>query len=161
MTPVRASIRIGLLLILSCTGFAGGAEQQDTAHAAEPTGEDARQGWLGFGFHYNEEESGESSDVRGWLYVHGMAPDSPGEKGGLRVGDLITEVNGQSFRYEGDVELLDFFKAIREGQEIVFTVLRGQEKTTVALTAAPMTPELLAIWQRNYRIAKEKSSSDG
>jgi hypothetical protein len=37
----------------------------------------------------------------------------------------------------------------------------GQETTTVTLKAAPMIPELLAIWERNYRIAKEKSSSDG
>jgi S1-C subfamily serine protease len=126
------------------------------AWADQDSRKEGEQGSLGFGFHY-QEEADESGKIQGWLYVHRIAPGSPAEKADLRLGDLITALDGKPFRFENDLELLDVLKTIRADKKILLTVQRGQRQLSLEITPAPMTTEMSLLWQRNYQMAKERA----
>lgn len=75
-------------------------------------------------------------------YIDQVFPDSPAAKAGLRVDDLIFQMNGNTIR---EVEAFD--KAVEDleiGKEVVFTVKRGDRivkcKLTPAAYVAPKKP---------------------
>lgn len=55
-----------------------------------------------------------------------VAPSSPGEKAGLRHGDIITEVNFRSIRNADDLE--NALSGLTAGNRVTILFLRGQEK---------------------------------
>jgi serine protease Do len=66
-----------------------------------------------------------------------VVPDSPAEKGGIKVGDLITKFNGQAIdKFE---TLKDQVSKKKAGDEVTLEVQRGNEKLTlkVKLAARP------------------------
>ena len=65
--------------------------------------------------------------------VIGILPNSPADKAGLQVGDLITEINGQSFRMAA--ELRAFAGRVAVGDTLKITFRRGAERKTVTATA--------------------------
>jgi S1-C subfamily serine protease len=79
-----------------------------------------------------------------------------GEGGHAGAGDLIVAVNGKPLAYADDVELLEFFATIREGDRVKLKLLRGDERHDVTVTAAAMTPEQRRLWQQNYEVAKRE-----
>ena len=84
---------------------------------------------------------------RGWLGVHVIAeanrrfsapvigaidPGSPAERAGLRVGDLITELNGRPILT--DQEALTHVAALAPGSEVEIHARRGDQIVTVHAT---------------------------
>ena len=111
------------------------------------------QGTFGLGYTLHHAEQGE---VRQWLFVRGVMPGGAAEKAGVRVQDLIVAINGKPLAYADDVELLDFFATIREGDRVRLKLVRGDEKREVTVIAAAMTPEQRQLWQQNYEVAKRE-----
>ena len=64
-----------------------------------------------------------------------VLPNSPAAKAGLLVGDIITAINGQSFRMAA--ELRAFAGRIAAGEALQITFQRGAETKTARLTALP------------------------
>lgn len=60
-----------------------------------------------------------------------VRPDSPAEKGGIRVGDIILKVSGNEV--ETLDELADFCSEMTAGRETKITVLRGLEKLDLVI----------------------------
>lgn len=112
-----------------------------------------RPGWLGFGFHYQME--GGNGERHGWLYVRGVAPESPAEQAGLRAQDLIVALDGKPFLQTRYSQVLGLFAGIEPGQSRLFTVQRGTATLEIPITAAPTTPEQLERWRANYLLARE------
>ncbi|GAB2445872.1 hypothetical protein GCM10027062_28570 [Nocardioides hungaricus] len=66
-----------------------------------------------------------------------VMPDTPAEKGGLRKGDVITEVDGE--RVTDGIALIVAIRAHRPGETVEFTVVRDGEERTLALTLGAET----------------------
>jgi regulator of sigma E protease len=64
------------------------------------------------------------------MQVEGFTPDSPGEAAGIRVGDEVLGLNGQSFTYydEWNKELQKYI-----GQPVLLTVLRDGEQEDIKM----------------------------
>lgn len=70
--------------------------------------------------------------VSGWALVVNVAEDSPADRAGLRVGDLITSVGGEPLR--DGVSLADLIQQYRPGDEIELDVLRGRREGIITVT---------------------------
>lgn len=78
-----------------------------------------------------------------------VGDNSPAQKSGLLVGDVIKEINGKEIVIDGDFRLYTAFHAFSDKEDVTLLVERdGQEKTIV------MRPELMKDKQGNeaYRI---------
>ncbi|HEX9837453.1 MAG TPA: DegQ family serine endoprotease [Alphaproteobacteria bacterium] len=74
------------------------------------------------------------------VIVSRLYPGGPAERGGLRVGDVVTEIDGEAVN---DVQELRFRVAtLTVGEQATFTILRGgkEAKLVLALAPAPETP---------------------
>lgn len=69
-----------------------------------------------------------------FVFVSGVAQDSPGAEAGLQPGDLISEVDGVPLPLLNAVTTLQNITAERAGQTLSLTVFRGSERLQVALT---------------------------
>ena len=58
--------------------------------------------------------------------IGGVSPGSPGEKAGLKTGDIVTEVNMRRISNAGDLEKT--LAGLRPGGIVTFLFLRGNEK---------------------------------
>ena len=69
-------------------------------------------------------------DARG-VFVLGVAQDGPAARAGLRLGDLLTEFNGQAVTTQP--ELKERIAALAPGQKVELTVLRNGKSLAAAL----------------------------
>jgi len=85
--------------------------------------------------------SKESGPVEG-VEVGGVTPESAADDAGLRAGDIITAVNGESMSAEDSNEanklLLDFMQGVEEGDELQVEYLRNGNIGTVELSPSVM-----------------------
>ena len=88
--------------------------------------------------------------------VRGVMPGGAAEKAGMRAQDLIVAINGKPLAYADDVELLEFFATVREGDRVRLKLVRGDGKRDVTVIAAPMTPAQRQLWQQNYELARRE-----
>ena len=70
----------------------------------------------------------------GGLLIVSIADDSPAEKAGVLLGDLLLEAGGQ--RVSRPDDLLDALSATKHGESVTLKVLRGGVLKTVAITPA-------------------------
>jgi len=67
------------------------------------------------------------------VLIGSVADNSPADKAGLRVGDVVTAINGKEVKGSWDVYSAMADK--RSGDSIRFEVLRGKAKQTIVATA--------------------------
>ena len=65
--------------------------------------------------------------------------DSPAQQAGLKVDDIITEVNGRKIKSSG--ELVSAVRAASKGDKLVFKVYRDESYTQLSVTVDEKTPE--------------------
>jgi len=78
-----------------------------------------------------------------------VADNTPAQKSGLQVGDVVKEINGKTMTIDGDISLYTAYYGFPKDEDVTMVVERdGQEKTIV------MKPELMkdASGNENYRI---------
>ena len=68
----------------------------------------------------------------GWALVVEVTEDSPADRAGLRVGDMITAVDGEPL--SADVSLSELVRAHEPGDEVELTVERAGRERTVTVT---------------------------
>ncbi|MBN2357019.1 trypsin-like peptidase domain-containing protein [candidate division KSB1 bacterium] len=85
----------------------------------------ASRGWVGV---TAEDWPG----VKGWIHISEVKPGSPAQEAGLRIGDIVVQVNGE--RVSSSMELAQYIRRHHPGGEICLGVLRGDSLHTVNMT---------------------------
>jgi len=84
---------------------------------------------------------GDGGPVEG-VEVLGVSPGGAAEEAGIRAGDVITSINGESMTadsaHEATEKLMDFMTGVEEGDELDIEYLRNGRSETVALSPRPM-----------------------
>ncbi len=115
-----------------------------TASAAQ------RPGWLGFGY-LNQTRVERGKVIRSWFVVRHVLPGSPAERAGLRVGDLITAIDGRALRYASDADAIAAMSRVKPQQRLRFAISRLDQRLVVTLVAAPMPDAAWQRWQQQTR----------
>lgn len=84
--------------------------------------------WLGI----EGSDAGDPEVTGGGVLIASVAPDSPAEHGGLRVGDVLVEIDGRMIGHVPD--LMMTLRSRSPGDEIAATVVRDDNPTTVIVT---------------------------
>ena len=81
--------------------------------------------------------------------VLGVTPGGAAEEAGLRAGDVITSINGESFSADDSSratkKLIEFMQGVEEGDELDVEYLRDGNTATVALAPRPMENNVFAF----------------
>jgi len=128
----------------------------DVANQLKTSGRVTR-GWLGVLIQDVTRELAESFGMktpRGALVAQ-VLPDSPAEKAGIQVGDVIVEFNGQAISKSSDLPPL--VGATKVGGKVPVTVIReGRSRTlNVVVAALPEEEELQAATEGKPRSVSE------
>ncbi|MCS7064040.1 MAG: S1C family serine protease [Methylacidiphilales bacterium] len=83
-----------------------------------------RHGWVGIGVHESQDNGGGERKTQ----VSILFPNTPAEKSGLQVGDILLQVNGKEIRKPSDVLDIAYFSQV--GEKVPVTVLRGDKVQT-------------------------------
>jgi S1-C subfamily serine protease len=81
--------------------------------------------------------------------VVGVSPGGPAEQAGLKTGDLVVAMNGQSLRTtdgrEPSTQLVERMRSVEPGQTVNLDYLRDGQKRSAAIKAAPAEPPIARI----------------
>lgn len=90
-----------------------------------------KRGWLGVVFGVTWE---------GYVFIDGVLRNGPARRAGLRPGDVVLELGGKPI---DDLDrLLSRISRYRPGEKIPVTIVRRNEKVTVAVTVGERPPDL-------------------
>ena len=105
-------------------------EQELTAHGA------VRRGWLGVGIQSLSPDLAEAFGAKGekGILVNRVVPESPAEKGGLRIGDIL--VSFGKARLTGVKEFQKQVSASAPGTTVTLEVLREGKRVAATMTVA-------------------------
>jgi serine protease Do len=84
--------------------------------------------WLGI----EGSDAGDPEVAGGGVLIASVTPDSPAEQGGLRVGDVLVEINGHTIGHVPD--LMITLWSLSPGDEVAATVVRDDNPTTLTVT---------------------------
>ena len=81
--------------------------------------------------------------------VVGVSPGGPAEQAGLKTGDVLVAMNGQSLRASGGrnpgAQLVELMRRVEPGQTVNVDYLRDGQKRSAAIKAAPAEPPIARI----------------
>ncbi len=81
--------------------------------------------------------------------ILGVSPGGAAEEAGLRAGDVITAVNGETLTADNDSNankmLLDFMQGVEEGDDLDVEFLRNGKSQTAELSPRPMQGSMFAF----------------
>ncbi|MEZ4390461.1 MAG: trypsin-like peptidase domain-containing protein [Polyangiales bacterium] len=93
------------------------------------------RGWIGIaGQNITPDLEGAYGAINRGVLVNFLEPGGPAEQAGVRVGDVVSEVNGEAVHNRHD--LLRSIASRGVGEHLALTVLRGSERSTVNVTTA-------------------------
>jgi C-terminal processing protease CtpA/Prc len=141
-------VRYALLLLAALTASSG---RTTTAEAASPP----PAGWLGLGYTYNVTNTSTGRVV--WLFVRQIAPRGPADRAGVKPQDLITGINSKKISFKDELETLNFFTALRQGQRVQLEVRRGRNVLTFTIVADAVPPEMAKRRLINENVAKAQA----
>ncbi|AAC07399.1 DegQ family serine endoprotease [Aquifex aeolicus] len=125
------------------------------------------RGWLGVVIQDITPDISEALGIKEGVLVAQVVPGSPADKAGLKVGDVIVEVNGKKIEDARDLQFTIMkmkpgtkavLKVIRNGKEKEITVIIGQYPEEGVSREGKATPENLGLLLRDLTL-KEKQEA--
>ncbi len=77
------------------------------------------------------------SKARAYWKINAVAPDSPAEAAGFRVGDLVSRINGEAVE---NWDLERFRQLVDAGGTINYTLIKGRDEVTLAAETYVLVP---------------------
>ena len=81
--------------------------------------------------------------------VIGVSPGGPAEQAGLKVGDVLSTVDGQALKRNGDrsasAQLVELMRSVDPGKVVKVDYLRAGKRHTANVTTAPAEPPVVRI----------------
>ncbi len=111
------------------------------------------RGWLGVIIQEITPEIGEAINVKEGILIAQVIKDSPAEKAGLKVGDIIIELNGKKIDSVRELQLL--IMRTPPGTEVTLTVIRKGKKKKITVKVGRLPEEKERV------LDKEKGRSLG
>lgn len=109
------------------------------------------RGWLGVVIQEITPEIAETIGVKEGILISQVAPGSPAEKAGLKVGDIIVAIDGEKVR---EVRELQFrIMKTPPGTEITLTIIRGGKEQTIKAKVGEM-PEEVSFGQPKEQVGE-------
>lgn len=121
--------------------------------AAAGSGAQQRPGFFGVGFTHNRDAREQ------WLTVRIIVPGGPAQAAGIRVGDVITAIDGNPIRFANMAEVMALLSRIKPQQRVEVTIVRGGKSTKRTLTAIRMPDEYWERWQATLKVARERAAN--
>ncbi|MHC1751604.1 Do family serine endopeptidase [Humidesulfovibrio sp.] len=128
-------------------GFATPASMADKIIRQLKGGKKISRGWLGITMQELDENTAKAvglKDTAGVLVAH-VIPGDPADKGGLKIGDVIMKLNGQTV--DGSNTLLGRIASLRPGEKIQLGVWRQNRMTELTITLGERKPNFVAEQQ--------------
>jgi serine protease Do len=126
---------------------------------SEPRGRGANQGYLGIETRdINEEQIGvlKLKEARG-AEITSMDHDGPACKAGMRMHDVILQMNGLAI--DGEDQLRRMLREIPVGRTVSFLVSRDGQTQTLTMTTADRRTVGLQAWEQHYSVPAPGSSA--
>ena len=83
--------------------------------------------------------------------VMGVSPGGPAERAGIRTGDVLVAVDGKPLRRSGErgasAQLVEHMRGVEPGRAVKVDYLRGAERRTASVTAAPAEPAIVRVFR--------------
>jgi Do/DeqQ family serine protease len=138
-------------------GFAIPSNMAKTVLAQLTTSGKVRRGQLGVGIQPVTPEIAASFGLKeaNGVLVSGVSPGSPAERAGIKTGDVITAINGQSTNNSND--LRNRIASTPPGTEVALTLMRDGKERQVKATLS----ELTADATRNQPSVSESGDGGG
>lgn len=89
-----------------------------------------------------------------WLFVRQIAPGGPADRAGLKTQDLITAINGKKITFIDELETLNFFIRIRQGEHVQLKINRGKAALILNVVAGAAPPGMAEKRLINTAVAK-------
>ncbi len=105
----------------------------DPRPPADPPRDEPTRVQLGMTYATIGADQANEIGVEGGIVVKAVAADSPAEKGGLKKGDIITEMNGKRIDRAEDYRRL--LAKTKPGDVLAFNVIRDKKDVTINVTA--------------------------
>lgn len=103
-----------------------------TDQKPQVAGVNNRAGYLGIGFYFKELKAYVENGQPIGPIIDGVVPNSPAQKSGLQIGDIIVSIDGKEFSDEA--ELTDFIRSCHEGQLISLKIYRRNQVSDLSAT---------------------------
>lgn len=129
-----------LALILAAGALAGGDPPCDISTSpclVKMVEKLKTRGWAGIEMDTFED---------GGLRVTAVIAGSPAQKGGLKVGDILREVNGVPYRKDNMAALDKIYQMMVPNQTLTYTVERQAKTLQVQVKLAKVPEQLMAQW---------------
>ncbi len=97
------------------------------------------RGWLGVVIQEVTPEIGETIGVKEGVLIAQVMPQSPADKAGIKVGDVITAVNGEKVSSVRDLQIR--IMKTPPGEELTLTVLRKGKQENIKVKVEEMPEE--------------------
>jgi serine protease Do len=109
------------------------------------------RGWLGVVIQEITPEIAETIGVKEGILISQVAPGSPAEKAGLKVGDIIVAIDGEKVREVRELQ----FRVMKTppGTEITLTIIRGGKEQTIKAKVGEM-PEEVSFGQPREQVGE-------
>ena len=126
-------------------------QQPSTAASSESKVSQKPRSWLGFGFRWLRDKTGDRI-----LHVAFTFPASPAERAGMRPGDLVTTIAGQPVGFGDDLEFLLFLSELKIGRSLPVDIVRDGRHLSLVIVVAAMPEDRREAWQRSLDNARRK-----
>lgn len=95
------------------------------AEISQVAGSKTEKGYLGVGFYFKDLKQYLDNGQPIGPILDGVVPNSPADKSGLKIGDIIVSIDGNEFSDE--TELTNFIRSCDEGKKISIKVYRKNQ----------------------------------
>jgi S1-C subfamily serine protease len=110
---------------------------------------DLAPGWMGMGYVWSSDGAGHKV-----LHVQKLAPNGPAAIAGVKLGDIVTTIDGRRVDFGDELDLLLYLGDRKPGDRIAFGIVREGRAQKIRVKLQTMPEASRAAWKLNLEVAK-------